>query len=582
MLAGPLFSREALTAPRQLKHFLIRAGYIAALVVIMYTAGQATFERRIIQDVGDLSRFGEFIASIFALVQLTLVTAAALLFSAGSVSQEKDRGTLILLLMTDLRDRELVYGKLLASLLIVLTLIGVSLPVFAFLLVLGGITLEQVLWIEAICLASAFAAGAWATLVAYWREKTFQTLAISVLGGAIFLATVESLALILGTDTPLGRFFGWLDPYRAMVAVLDPLAAQPLARIPQVSALGPVLALGGLGLLLSLWTVWRVRVWNPSRHVFIAPPETATEAEAEANTPTAAVRPPRKIWDTPVLWREICTRAYGRKMIFIKLAYCLLAAAVWWSFARPGVDEGLVLGIIGRGGFAFVAISLLSLLLVHAQAVTSLTNERDAQTLELLLVTEISAKEFIFGKLGGILYNTKEAILVPVLFLAASLIQGNLTLENMIYILLGFGTLVLFVAMLGLHAGLSFGRSRTAIANSLGTVFFLFIGIFVCMMLIVEARSSFGLQLTPFLVFILGGSLGLWASLTHRNPSPALTLSAAILPFLTFYAIASFVLDSTLGVALCVVSAYGFTAFAMLVPAISEFTVAIGRSQMQR
>lgn len=579
MLAGPLFSREALTAPRQPKHFLIRAGYIAALVVIMYTAGQATFERRIIQDVGDLSRFGEFIASIFAFVQLTLVTAAALLFSAGSVSQEKDRGTLILLLMTDLRDRELVYGKLLASLLTVLTLIGISLPVFAFLLVLGGITLQQILWIEAICLASAFAAGSWSILVAYWREKTFQTLAISVLGAAIFLGTVEALSLLLGPETPGGKFFGWLDPYRAMAAVLDPLAAQPLARIPEVCAAGPTLALGGLGLLLSLWTVLRVRVWNPSRNIFIAAAETPAEGEAK---PAAAVRPPRKIWDTPVLWREICTRAYGRKMIFIKLAYCLLAAALWWSFARPGLEEGLVLGIISRGGFAFVAVSLLSLLLVNAQAVTSLTNERDAQTLELLLVTEISAKEFIFGKLGGILYNTKEAILVPVLFLAAALLQGDLTLENMIYILLGFGTLVLFVAMLGLHAGLSFSRSRTAIANSLGTVFFLFIGIFVCMMLIVEARSSFGLQLTPFLVFILGGSLGLWASLTHRSPSPALTLAAAVLPFLTFYAIASFVLDSTLGVAACVVAAYGFTAIAMLIPAISEFTVAIGRSQMQR
>lgn len=579
MLAGPLFSREALTAPRQPKHFLIRAGYIAALVVIMYTAGQATFERRIIQDVGDLSRFGEFIANIFAFVQLTLVTAAALLFSAGSVSQEKDRGTLILLLMTDLRDRELVYGKLLASLLTVLTLIGISLPVFAFLLVLGGITLEQILWIEAICLASAFAAGSWSILVAYWREKTFQTLAISVLGAAIFVGTVEALSLLLGAETSLGRFFGWLDPYRSMAAVLDPLAAQPLARVPQVSAAGPTLALGGLGLLLSLWTVLRVRVWNPSRNIFIAAAETPAEGEAK---PAAAVRPPRKIWDTPVLWREICTRAYGRKMIFIKLAYCLLAAALWWSFARPGLEEGLVLGIISRNGFAFVAVSLLSLLLVNAQAVTSLTNERDAQTLELLLVTEISAKEFIFGKLGGILYNTKEAILVPVLFLAAALLQGDLTLENMIYILLGFGTLVLFVAMLGLHAGLSFSRSRTAIANSLGTVFFLFIGIFVCMMLIVEARSSFGLQLTPFLVFILGGSLGLWASLTHRSPSPALTLAAAVLPFLTFYAIASFVLDSTLGVAACVVAAYGFTAIAMLIPAISEFTVAIGRSQMQR
>ncbi len=39
LLAGPLFSREALIAPRHFKHFLIRAGYVASLFLLMYTAG---------------------------------------------------------------------------------------------------------------------------------------------------------------------------------------------------------------------------------------------------------------------------------------------------------------------------------------------------------------------------------------------------------------------------------------------------------------------------------------------------------------------------------------------------------------
>jgi len=103
--------------------------------------------------------------------------------------------------------------------------------------------------------------------------------------------------------------------------------------------------------------------------------------------------------------------------------------------------------------------------------------------------------------------------------------RGILTVENLIYVTLGFLSLITFAAMLGLHSGLSYSISRTAIANSLGTMFFLFIGIFICMILILQARASFGLQLPSFLVFILGGSLGLWASLTHRNPSPALTLA---------------------------------------------------------
>jgi hypothetical protein len=136
--------------------------------------------------------------------------------------------------------------------------------------------------------------------------------------------------------------------------------------------------------------------------------------------------------------------------------------------------------------------------------------------------------------------------------------------------------------VLGLHSGLSYLSSRTAIANSLGTVFFLFVGIFICMMLIVEARSSFALQFPPFLVFILGGSLGLMASLTRKQPSPALRMCAFLLPFLTFYAITAFLLDNTLGVCLGVVVPYGFTTVAILVPAVSEFDLALGRSTADR
>ena len=52
------------------------------------------------------------------------------LLQTGNIAQEKDRQTLILLLMTDLSNAEIVLGKILASLLQVGTLILASAPVF--------------------------------------------------------------------------------------------------------------------------------------------------------------------------------------------------------------------------------------------------------------------------------------------------------------------------------------------------------------------------------------------------------------------------------------------------------------------
>ncbi len=567
LFAGPIFNREFITSPRQLKHYVIRAGYVAGMFVLMYTTSQATFGWKPAQTVGEVARFGGLLFQIFSLVQLVLVLFFARLFSAGNVAQEKDRQTLILLLMTELKDRELVLGKLFSSLLLVGVLLAASIPVFALTYAFGGVSLKQIGASLAICAATALASGSWGALVALWREKTFQTLAVSVLGTVLFIGAVEAGAIFAGRAA--GYWIGLLNPFRAMMQVLDPLGpsggAFPTANIVALLVLAAVL--NGIA-------IFRLRLWNPSRTLYVPP----SEADIDTATGKGKVR---DVWANPVIWREMRTKAYGRKVFAINAAYfAIFAAAMAFVFRQPVSDGTLVLGMISPSGFAFVALGLIGLLLINAQAVTSLTTERDLKTLELLLVTNITAKEFIYGKLGGIFYNTKEIILPPLIMAVYFAATGVLTVENMIYLVVGYLCLAAFSAMLGLHAGITYDSSRTAIANSLGTMFFLFLGIFICLMLIIESRSSFLLQLPSFLVFILGGSLGLWGSLTHKNPSPALTISALVLPFLTFYAITGFLLDNTLGVLVAVAVTYGFTTLAMLVPAVSEFDVALGRSTM--
>ena len=566
MLAGPIFTREATTAPRQLGHFLVRAGYVAALFVLMYTADQAVFGWQQVRNIGDTARFGSLLFEIFSLVQLPLVLFFAMIFCAGSIAQEKDRRTLLLLLMTDLSARELVLGKLGASLLIVLVLIGVSTPVFFLVQLLGGVSWEQIVWVLALCVAVAVAAGSWGALVAFWREKTFQTLAIGVLGIVGFLGLVEASVALLG-ELP---WLTALNPFRTLLTVVD-----PFARDRDPVAFRSIVALTGLGLALIGITVWRLRAWNPSRTTYVQP-----EEETDASSGETRVRH-RRIWSNPVIWREIRTRAYGRKVQLIKLAYLVLAAAVAFILAN---DDGssLVMNRIPSGSLGVVGLSLLSLLLINAQAVTSLTSERDGKTLDLLLATDISAGEFIYGKLGGIAYNTKELIVVPLALAAWQAALGDMLWETFVFQLLGFSILVAFAAMLGLHSSLTFEGSRAAIGNSLGTLFFLFIGIFVFLMLLVEASGSLASQLLSFVVFIGLGSICLWASLTHKNPSPALTLAASWLPFMTFYSITEFLREGTLSVCLAIVAVYGFTSLAMLVPAVSAFDVALGRTTGDR
>jgi hypothetical protein len=169
---------------------------------------------------------------------------------------------------------------------------------------------------------------------------------------------------------------------------------------------------------------------------------------------------------------------------------------------------------------------------------------------------------------------------LPIVVCLALWWLGGISGENLAYLITGLVVMDIFVAMLGVHSGMAYANSRTAIATSLGTVFFLVIGVATSMwMMVVFGGGSFQVQLAPFVVFILGGGLGLYVALGSRNPSPAIGLASLICPFATFYAITSYVaFGNTLGVLLVVAFTYGFTTTAMLVPAVYEFDVATGRT----
>ncbi|MEZ6056386.1 MAG: ABC transporter permease subunit [Planctomycetaceae bacterium] len=555
----------------------MRSGYIALFAVLAWTAVHATFGNKGVESLSDWATFGRYLFGVMAIVQLVMVTAASLLFSIGVIAQEKDRRTLLLLLMTDLKSRELVLGKLLGSLLPVLVLVGLSIPVFCLIRLLGGITLEQVLWSEALCVVTALVVGSWGTLVAYWREKTFQTLAIGVLGVVLLIGVAEGTVSLLGLESGVGRIAALLNPFRGLIDLLNPLSDRlSLEGGAPVPPWHPIVALGVLALLLIVVTSVMVRRWNPSQAVH----EQGRRMKEEHVVAERSRH--RVVWEWPILWREIATGAYGRKMLFIKLVYLAIAVALFVWVRQPVFSEELVLGMLPRPAAAFVSLTIIGLLLVTAQSVTSLTSEQDGQTLELLLVTEVTAKEFIFGKLFGVLYNTKEVLVVPLLMLLMFRYEGGLSREDLLFLVIGFGSLTSFCAALGLHMALSHDSSRQAILNSLGTVFFLFAGIFICLMLIVDARQSFGLQLQVFGLFSGGGALALILLLTRKNASSALMLCGLLLPFLTFYSTVGFLQGDTGAVCAAVFCAYAFTTVAMLVPAISEFDHALGRARMDR
>jgi ABC-type transport system involved in multi-copper enzyme maturation permease subunit len=281
------------------------------------------------------------------------------------------------------------------------------------------------------------------------------------------------------------------------------------------------------------------------------------------------------VWVNPVLWREIRTRAHGRAMVFVRAAWLALFAAAVAGVtgqARAARPDALAVAL------AVVPMMLASLLAVAALAVTSITAERDRGTFDLLLASDLEPAELVWGKLGGVLVAAREIVALPLGLCVALVAVGLATAEQGLYLVLGLALLLFFAAVLGVYVGLSERLSRRAIAVALGTVAFLFAGVATAMRIMVEFGGSFELQLAPFLTVIVGGAIGLYAALSARNPSPAVGWAAALLPALTFTAIAGFLQGGTLQVFLVVVAAYGFATLALLVPSIGAFDLLTGRT----
>ncbi len=650
-MLGPIFSREALTVPRRAGHYVMRVAFLGVLWVLGLTAWQLAVGWSRTPTLGDAARFGQTLFQIYTGVQLFLVIFFAAQAAATAIIQEKDRRTFVLLLITDMRNHEIVLGKVLGSLLHMALLLASMVPVLGLLMLLGGVMPGQVVGAVLLLGGAAVAAASLGGLIALWLDSSFMTLAFTILGivlypllaawdlsvfaGVLLWVLLASILVALGSRLgrgPRGRVLWgaalglalpaaaalawglsswdlfreweptlrpWLSPFHAWMTVAFPDPAVAESAVPP--AAGFAVAMLVWSILLNVWGILRLRAWNPSGEP-VQQREAPEDAEAEERDRLKAHAAPgraREVWANPILWREVRTRAYGRRVLLVKLMYFAVLAVIAYAAVWPALyPSGPVSGYAPLLGL--VPVGVISLLLVASQAVTAITSERARGALDLLLVTDLTPQEFIFGKLGGILWNAKEYLLPPLLL---ALVYGAYLLlakppadhpelratanvEATACLLGSTAVLLAFAVVLGLHVSLRTDKSRLAIANTLGTVFFLTAGTLVCIYLILINGGRFEYQWLSFIFFVAAGIGGLWWVLSGGRPSAALTIASWACPIGVFYTVVNLVVAKPgtqetadpLVPFLVIVGAFGFTLAAMLVPLVSEFDVALGRT----
>ncbi|MDP9468858.1 MAG: ABC transporter permease [Chloroflexota bacterium] len=181
---------------------------------------------------------GQGIFAILSVFQLLLVGFIAPAFTAGTISLEREKQTLDLLVTTPMRPGGIVVGKLLAALAFVGLMIIAALPISALVLMYGGASIEDLLRQQLVLLVTAMGLGA---IGLFWSALVKRTQAATVLTYATVLALTVGTVLIFifwsvassrdsnnqfGTPRLAPEQLMWINPAIAMIDVVAQTEAQ--------------------------------------------------------------------------------------------------------------------------------------------------------------------------------------------------------------------------------------------------------------------------------------------------------------------------------------------------------------------
>lgn len=440
---NPIAVRLVQNGSRRTKHMLIRAGYLAALIVVLLwallTPGSGELDYRALAATGASS------FTLVAYLQIGLICLLAPVFMAGAIAQEASPRTWEVLLTTPLGPVEIVLGNLFGRLFFILALLFASLPLFALTQYFGGVPGRSILLSYLIASTAALLVGSVAISLAVSRVVGKRSVFF------FYIAVVTYLAATVAIDSYV-RSSGLnrngagvsamtaLNPFLTLRALLSP-SSYPVAPAGTFSGLAgwlyerPVAAWSYgstlLSVLLLFASTFTVRAGGLQTLGAGASGIPLHRRIFGMGAKGSEHRPPRTPWANPIAWREAAARNAS-----------LPKSIARWAFIAMGGLFGVVLiylfhtARMGADSFRLAIITTLSAelgiigLLAITMSATAVTREREDGTLDLLLTTPLTPSAYLSGKMRGLIAYLLPLLAVPL---------GTLALASLYVLFGGFG-----------------------------------------------------------------------------------------------------------------------------------------------
>lgn len=124
---------------------------------------------------------------VLSLLQLGLIALIAPGLTAGSISGEREKQTLHVLLTTQLSRTSIILNKLFSSVSFLFLLVLLTMPIYATVLIYGGVSPLQLLGTFGFFVLMILFAGAFGIFCSAWLKKTSLSMIVSYFVLAVFL-----------------------------------------------------------------------------------------------------------------------------------------------------------------------------------------------------------------------------------------------------------------------------------------------------------------------------------------------------------------------------------------------------------
>ena len=454
---NPVLTRELLVNLRSPRAFALQLAYVTFLAAVVYfywppeAGGTSQVGPGKARRLFDLFFFGQFF----------LVALVAPTFAAGSITGEKERKTYEMLLASPLQPTTILIGKLLSSLSYLVILILSSLPLMILCFLLGGILLSEI---------------ARAYLVLFMAAVTFGLLSVGC--SSIFRRTSSALMVSYLVILPLAVLCLWLtrtDP--------NNLGQREFVSFLTVAVLPPW--------CLAIWTVVAIFI---SRRL-LRPPDVGSEGkdvvdEEEEMKHAIGVVIDRDLFPdklfapakraelmpdgtNPVLDKELRSEIFsqGTLMLRVVIQVSMVLSIPLMAF--------LLFVRWERAAYYVAYVLTFNLLVGPVFSAGSITQERERQTLSLLLTTLLTPGRIILAKLlAAWRVSTVLTFLLTEQLLLAYFLLRELRdrFWTLLVFLLIIATTCLATTTIGLLCSALSRRTSVAIVLTYVTLLVLFIG----------------------------------------------------------------------------------------------------------